>query len=59
MINRIKADVADLDETEQARIDDAVAIVRRHRAAHAVPLGMPILAATPPAPATTASEATA
>jgi hypothetical protein len=31
--------------------------VRRHRAAHTVPLGMPTLAATPPASA--ASEATA
>jgi hypothetical protein len=35
-----------------------VAIVRRHRAAHPIPLGMPILT-TPPAPATTASETTA
>jgi hypothetical protein len=59
LINRIKCDVADLDDTEQARIDDAVTIVRRHRAAHTVALGMPILAATPLAPATTASEATA
>jgi integrase len=59
LINRIKADVADFDDAGQARIDDAVAIVRRHRAAHIVPLGMPILVATPPAPATTASEATA
>jgi hypothetical protein len=59
LINRIKADVADLDDTEQARIDDAVAIVRRHRAAHTVPLGMPSLNATPPAPTTIASEATA
>jgi integrase len=57
LINRIKADVADLNETEQARIDDAIAIVRRHRAAHTVPLGMPSL--TPPAPTTIASEATA
>ena len=60
LINRIKGDIADLDDTERARIDDAVAIVRRHRAAHTVPLGMPILAATPPAPPTTpASEASA
>jgi hypothetical protein len=33
--------------------------MRRHRAAHTIPLGMPTLAATAPAPATTASEATA
>jgi len=59
LINRIKGDVADLDDAERARIEDAVAIVRRHRAAHAVPLGMPSLAATPPEPPTIASEATA
>jgi len=40
LISRIKGDVADLDEGERARIDEAVAIVRRHRAAHSVPLGM-------------------
>ena len=59
LINRIKVDVADLDDAEQARIHDAVAIVRRHRGAHTVPLGMPIVTATPAAPATTDSEATA
>jgi integrase len=59
LINRVKADVADHDDAEQTRIRDAVAIVRRHRAAHTVPLGMPVLAATPAAPATTDSEATA
>lgn len=59
LIKRIKADVADLDDAEQARVDDAVTIVRRHRAAHLVPLGMPTLITTAPTPATTASEATA
>jgi integrase len=59
LINRIKGDIADLDDTERARIHDAVAIVRRHRAAHAVPLGMPSLTAIPPEPPTIASEATA
>ena len=59
LINRIKGDIADLDDTEQARIADAVAVVRGHRAAHTVPLGMPSLAAIPPAPPTIASEATA
>ncbi|WP_204079848.1 tyrosine-type recombinase/integrase [Mycobacterium riyadhense] len=43
LINRIKGDVADLDDTERARVDEAVAIVRRHRAAHNVALGMPTL----------------
>jgi integrase len=47
LINRIKSDAADLDDTERARIDEAVAIVRRHRAAHTVPLGMPTLTTTP------------
>jgi hypothetical protein len=60
LINRIKGDIADLDDTEQAQIDDAVAVVRRHRAAHIVPLGMPTLTVTQPAPPTTpSSEATA
>ena len=53
LIGRIKSDVADLDEDERARIDEAVAVVRRHRAAHAVPLGIPTLTTTP------ATEATA
>ncbi|WP_243709937.1 transposase [Mycobacterium marinum] len=47
LISRIKGDVADLDEGERARIDEAVAIVRRHRAAHSVPLGMPTITTTP------------
>jgi integrase len=59
LINRIKDDVADLDETERARIDHAVAVVRRHRAAHAVPLGMPTIRTAAPAAPTTTSETTA
>ena len=59
LIHRIKADIADLDDTEQARIDNAVTIVRRHRAAHTVPLGMPTLTTPPASPITPASEATA
>jgi integrase len=55
LINRIKGDITDIDETERAHIDDAVTIVRRHRAAHTVPLGMPALTVTPPAPPTTPS----
>lgn len=46
LINRIKADIAELDDTERVRIDDAVAVVRRHRGAYAVPLGMPTLRST-------------
>ena len=48
LVNRIKAEFADLADAEQARIDDAVAIVRRHRAAHIVPLGIPTLITTAP-----------
>ncbi|WP_148684991.1 tyrosine-type recombinase/integrase [Mycolicibacterium tusciae] len=60
LINRIKGDITGIDDTERARIDDAVAIVRRHRAAHTVPLGMPILTVTPPGlPTTPTSEASA
>ena len=31
LINRINGDIAELDDTERAQIDEAVAIVRRHR----------------------------
>jgi integrase len=50
LITRIKGDIAGLSAAEPAQIDEAVAVVRRHRAAHAVPLGMPALRATAPAP---------
>ncbi len=60
LINRIKGDVAELDQTQRAEIEEAVAVVRRHRAAHAVPLGIPTVRGAAPAPLTTAtSEATA
>jgi hypothetical protein len=63
LIHRIHGDIAGLDAVEQAQIDDAVAVVRRHRAAHtAVPLGLPTARAAAPAPMTaplTAPEATA
>ena len=62
LINRIKGDIAELDDGQRAQIDDAVAVVRRHRAAHAVPLGMPAVRAAAPAPPVTialTSEATA
>jgi integrase len=55
LINRIKGDIAELDDAERAQIDDAAAIVRRHRAAHTVPLGMPPFATTAPAPTTEAT----
>ena len=59
----IKGDIAGLDDAERAQIDEAVAVVRRHRAAHAVPLGMPAIRPAAPAPpiitTTIATEATA
>ena len=58
LINRITGDIAGLDQAERAQIDDAVAAVRRHRAAHPVPLGLPTIRANTPAPLTI-SEATA
>jgi hypothetical protein len=56
LITRIKGEVAELDQAEQGRINDAVAVMRRHRAAHSVPLGMPTVA---PRPASPTSEASA
>jgi hypothetical protein len=59
LINRIRTGLDDLDEAERARIDEAVAVVRRHRASHATPLGMPTI--RPPAgaiPAPAALEVT-
>jgi integrase len=52
LINRVKADLAELDEVERAQIHDAVMVVRRHRAAHIVPLAMPTVRAAAPTPHT-------
>jgi integrase len=46
LISRIKGDLGQLPDTERARIDQAVAVVRKHRA---VSLGMPIVRARTPA----------
>ncbi len=46
LINRLKGDIAKLNEPERAQIDEAVAVIRRHRA---VSLGMPTIRATEPA----------
>jgi len=49
LINRIKGDLAELGATEHAAIDEAVTVLRRHRA---ISLGMPaIRPGTPAAPA--------
>jgi integrase len=57
LVNRIKGDLAQLSEVERVQIDDAVAVVRRHRATHTLNLGMPGRALMPPT--TTYAEATA
>jgi hypothetical protein len=59
LIATIKGDIADLGAAERAEIDQAVAVVRRHRAAHAVPLGMPTLRTGMPDLPTATPEATA
>ncbi|MDN5861731.1 MAG: site-specific integrase, partial [Pseudonocardia sp.] len=58
LINRVRGDIAGLDQAERTRINDAVTAVRRHRATHPVPLGLPTIRAAAPAPLI-ASEATA
>jgi hypothetical protein len=57
LINRVTGDIAGLTEPARAQIDDAVAVVRRHRAANAVGLGMPGRRAAQ-VPPTTASAST-
>jgi integrase len=54
LITRIKGDVAQLTDTERGQVDEAIAVVRRHRAVH---LGMPAAPASAvplPAPRTEA-----
>jgi hypothetical protein len=48
LIGQIKGDIAQLPDTERARTDEAVTIIRKHRA---VSLGMPAVRAVTPAPA--------
>jgi hypothetical protein len=57
LINRIKGDLSELNDTQRAQINDAVAIVRRHRATHAVPLGMPTIRTSTPLPITAPESA--
>jgi hypothetical protein len=58
LINRIRGDIAGLDPTERTEIHDAVAVVRPHRAAHTVTLGMPTIAPAAPLTTTTAQATT-
>ena len=48
LINQIKGDIAQLPDTERTQIDEAVTVIRKHRA---VNLGMPAARAIPPPPA--------
>ena len=48
LIGRIKGDMAQLPDSGRAEIDEAVTVIRKHRA---VCLGMPPVRAIPPAPA--------
>jgi hypothetical protein len=51
LTGRIKGDIAQLAGPERARIEEAVTMIRKHRA---VSLGMPSVRAVPPSPATEA-----
>jgi site-specific recombinase XerD len=56
LITRIQARIAGLDQAERTEIDNAIALVRRHRADHAVSLGIPTIRAATPAPLTTTNS---
>jgi integrase len=51
LINRLKGDLADLSTAERAQVEEAVTVVRKHRA---VNLGMPSVRISPPQPASEA-----
>ncbi len=51
LIGRVKGDMTRLSDPERARIDEAVTVIRKHRA---VSLGMPSARITPPSPASEA-----
>ena len=52
LVSQIKGDIARLDAGQRAQIDEAVGVVRRHRAVH---LGMPAVRPVLPSPRTEAS----
>jgi hypothetical protein len=51
LIGRVKGDMTRLSDPERARVDEAVTVIRKHRA---VSLGMPSVLTTPPSPASEA-----
>ncbi len=52
LIGQIKGDIDGLDAARRAQVDEAVGIVRRHRAVH---IGMPAVRPVLPSPRTEAS----
>jgi integrase len=48
LVNRIKGDITGLSDAERAQVDEAVTVIRRHRA---VSLGMPSVRTSRPTPA--------
>ncbi|MEU7864630.1 tyrosine-type recombinase/integrase [Nonomuraea sp. NPDC049141] len=51
LINRVKGDLTELSAAERAQVDEAISVVRKHRA---VNLGMPSVRVHPPQPASEA-----
>ena len=51
LIGRVKGDLTRLSDPERAQVDEAVTVIRKHRA---VSLGMPSVRTTPPSPASEA-----
>ncbi len=47
LVHRIKGDITGLSDAERAQVDEAVTVIRRHRA---VSLGMPTARTSPPTP---------
>ncbi|HEX9357875.1 MAG TPA: tyrosine-type recombinase/integrase [Streptosporangiaceae bacterium] len=51
LIGRVKSDITKLSDPERAQVDEAVTVIRKHRA---VALGMPSVRISPPSPASEA-----
>ena len=51
LIDRVKSDITKLTDPERAQVDEAVTVIRKHRA---VALGMPSVRISPPSPASEA-----
>ena len=51
LIGRVKSDITKRSDPERAQVDEAVTVIRKHRA---VALGMPSVRISPPSPASEA-----